>query len=126
MSREIEKAKWSLPCATAEVTFLTPEQGDRCAPASLTRQYMPHIVMQSPDIRHAKIDDDGIGREHYLGVCFLAAPQDVRCGMPVTVTLGLMYHPRVDYSEVVPGATFTIREGGRVVGYGRVIDRILD
>ncbi len=82
--------------------------------------------MQSPDIRHAVVDDDGLGREPYLGVCFLAAPQDVRPGVLVTVTLGLMYHPHVDYSEVLPGATFTIREGGRVVGYGQVIDRSLD
>ena len=56
--------------------------------------------------------------------CVLAAPQDVRPGVLVTVTLELMYHPRVCYSDVVPGATFTIREGGRVVGYGRVTDRV--
>ncbi len=105
MSRETEKAKSSQPFATAEVTFLTPEQGGRCAPPSLTRQYMPHIVVQSPDIRHAAVDDDGLCREPYLGVCFLAAPQDVKPGVLAAVTLGLMYHPHVDYSEVLPGAT---------------------
>ena len=124
MGGPIDEGKNSQPTATAEVVFLTPEQGGRCTPPLLTRQYRPHIVVQSPDIRHAKVDDDGIGREPYLGVCFLAAPQDVRFGVLVTVTLELMYHPLVSYSDVVPGATFTIREGGRVVGYGRVTDRV--
>jgi hypothetical protein len=87
---------------------------------------MPHIVVQSPDIRHAKVDEDGFCREPYLGVCFVAAPQDVRPGVLVTVTLELMYHPRVDHSDVVPGVAFTIREGGRVLRYGRVTDRSVD
>jgi hypothetical protein len=44
-------------------------------------------------------------------------------GETVGVTLDLMYHPRVDYGAVQPNATFTIREGGKVVGFGRPVAR---
>jgi hypothetical protein len=31
--------------------------------------------------------------------------------------------PRLAYEGVVPGATFTLREGSRIVGFGRVLAR---
>ena len=34
-----------------------------------------------------------------------------------------MYFPLIRYEDVVPGATFTVREGGRIVGFGRVESR---
>lgn len=111
------------PTVTAEVTFLTANEGGRRTAPVLTPQYRPHIVVQSPSIRHAVADDDAINREPYLGICFLDAPSDFRLGHSAAVILELMYHPRVDYSEIRPGATFPIREGGRVVGHGRVISR---
>ena len=37
--------------------------------------------------------------------------------------LELMYHPDLPYSDVQPGATFTVREGGRIVGHGVVLSR---
>lgn len=35
----------------------------------------------------------------------------------------LMYHPQVDCNSLVVGATFTVREGGRIVGHGVVVQR---
>lgn len=35
----------------------------------------------------------------------------------------LMYHPRVDYSEVASGAEFTVREGGKIVAHGMIKSR---
>jgi hypothetical protein len=32
----------------------------------------------------------------------------------------LMYYPQPEHESVVPGATFTIREGAKVVGHGQV------
>ncbi len=32
-----------------------------------------------------------------------------------------MYYPRVDYSALQTGVTFTVREGGRIVGHGVVV-----
>lgn len=37
--------------------------------------------------------------------------------------LRLMCHPRVDYNSLEVGATFTVLEGGSVVGHGVVLQR---
>ncbi len=39
---------------------------------------------------------------------------------PYLVELALIYNPHPAYESLVPGATFTIREGAKVVGYGQV------
>jgi len=59
-------------------------------------------------------------QETYLGVVFLSGPDKVELGEPVVAEVALMYYPHPGYDSVVPGATFTIREGPRVVGYGKV------
>lgn len=105
----------------AEVTFLSESDGGRRTLPALTPEYRPHIVVQSADVRIAIVDEDGSGREQYLGINFLAAAGPLRMNESAQVTLGLIYHPRVDYSELRAGAAFTIREGGRIVGYGTVI-----
>jgi hypothetical protein len=33
-----------------------------------------------------------------------------------------MYYPQAEHDSVVPAATFTIREGPKIVGYGLVKD----
>ncbi len=76
------------------------------------------------DVRHPKRDKDGVCHETYLGVCFTECDQECQLGQPVRVAMELMYHPRVDYSEVQPECTFTIREGGKIVGYGTVLSRV--
>lgn len=113
----------SLPIVQADVTFLTTAEGGRRTVPGLCREYRPHIVVQSPDVRHAEYDEHGHGCEHYLGVCFLATDHVCKLGNPVEVTMELMYHPHVDYSEVLSGSTFTIREGGKIVGFGTVLSR---
>ena len=40
-----------------------------------------------------------------------------------TVWMDLMYYPANRYERLQPGATFTIREGAKVVGYGKVLRR---
>lgn len=60
----------------------------------------------------------GHGIENYLGVEFTGRGEVLTAGEVHRVRLALMYHPEVDYCELRTGATFTIREGGRVVGYG--------
>ena len=63
MGRAVDEAKCSRLTATADMTFLPPEQGGRRTPPILTRQYMPHIVVQSSDIRHVKVGQEGFCRE---------------------------------------------------------------
>lgn len=111
------------PIIKAEVTFLPESEGGRKTKPFLTQNYMPHIVIQSHDSHEAIVDNNKISQEEYLGICFLEATTDYSFGETINVTLDLMYHPRVDYRAMQSDATFTIREGGKIVGHGRVIER---
>jgi hypothetical protein len=84
---------------------------------------MPHIVIGDPSQRLARIADGNVINERYLGVWFTKAPDELIPGESAEVTLCLMYWPEERYEEVVPGATFTLREGPHVVGFGHVLDR---
>lgn len=59
-----------------------------------------------------------------MGVHFTGGGERLQQGDEQKVTLVLMYFPEVDYSTLEAGATFTIREGGTVVGFG-VVDGIV-
>ena len=97
----------------AEITFLSEEQGGRHQPPVLNTPslYRPHLV---------------VGDGDYLGVMFLSAPEFVRASATFTAILALVYYPQVDYSALVPGAEFTVREGSQSVGHGRVIKRWIE
>jgi hypothetical protein len=93
-----------------ELTFLSKEDGGREHPPMPPwgrdgQWYMPHVVVD--------------GQTEYLGVRFLVCPE-VIAGQPGRFILALMYI-EVDYSSLVPGAQITLREGGRIIGKGTVI-----
>ena len=105
-----------------EITFLPPSEGGRTTPPVLVSgagTYRPHIVIGDPNQRRAITVGNEI-RETYLGVAFDSGPDNVRFGEPLEAEALLMYYPNPEYDSVVPGATFTIREGARVIGYGHV------
>ncbi|MFT3880592.1 MAG: Imm27 family immunity protein [Gemmatales bacterium] len=111
------------PSIRATLTFLSQEQGGRVHPPGLlTGQYMPHIVVQSSDVRSVKTVN-GVCVEKYLGVRILSTSVEVVPLAPFQCSMELMYHPHVDYSAVQETATFTVREGGKVIGYGAVLSR---
>jgi hypothetical protein len=58
-----------------------------------------------------------IGDEDYLGVSFVEGPERFDYGEPVRGVLRLDYFPDVNYDALRDGATFTVREGGRIVGH---------
>jgi translation elongation factor EF-Tu-like GTPase len=109
------------PTIEAEVTFLSPEDGGRAHQPDLSAGvYKPHLVVQPSDVRTAVIEG-GFCVEPYLGVAFISGPVQPTPGQPSRVTLLLGYHPEVDYGALRDGATFTVREGGKVVGFGQVL-----
>jgi translation elongation factor EF-Tu-like GTPase len=115
------------PVIEAEMTFLSKEQGGRSKPFPpnilKTKSYRPHIVIGDVNQREPIMDMiDGLKQilEKYLGVAFCDGPEDVPFDEPIMVKMVLMYFPELSYSEVVPGETFTLREGGSIVGYGQV------
>ncbi len=105
----------------AEITFLPESEGGRKAPpASLSGgRYMPHLVVGDPSQRQAIAIGNEI-QETYLGVAFLSGPEKVEPGESFLAELLLMYWPHPMYESLVPGATFTVREGAQVAGYGQV------
>jgi hypothetical protein len=83
-------------------------------------RYMPHVAVGHLEQREAKILGNTI-TEHCLGVLLADAPDEIPPGGSAEVTLRLMYWPGETYEQLVPGATFTIREGPRIIGFGRVL-----
>jgi translation elongation factor EF-Tu-like GTPase len=84
---------------------------------------MPHLVIQSADVRAPNVIDGNVTVDDYLGVRFLSAPSELMPDEPLDCEMELMYHPTVDYDAVQTGATFTLREGGKVIGFGVVTAR---
>jgi hypothetical protein len=107
-----------VPVVQAEVT-LFPElsHGRELLTAG---QYRPHIVI-GPQSQRVATRDGNVITEKYLGVMFVGGPDTISPGQSAEVSLALMYFPDVDYSEVRLGATFTIREGPFVVGFGAIL-----
>ncbi len=59
--------------------------------------------------------------ELYVGVAFVGGPEELKPGETAEVELAFMYYPNPMYDAVRTGATFTIREGPTIVGYGTVL-----
>jgi hypothetical protein len=81
---------------------------------------MPHIVVGDPSQREARISGN-VMTEKYLGVLVTEAPDELAPGGTAEVAMVLMYWPEEKYESVVRDATFTLREGPKVVGFGRVV-----
>jgi hypothetical protein len=111
-----------VPTIAARVTFLSPREGGRQFPAANHQEYRPHVVVGDPTQRKALTAKDGRTLiEEYLGVCFTGDGRKFLPGRTYDVTLKLIYHPQVNYDALTSNATFTIREGGTIVGFGKVL-----
>ena len=108
-----------VPTVRARVTLL-PELSHGRWPNR--GRYMPHIVMGDPNQREARIGRGNTINEHYLGVLVADAPDELLPGVTADVYFRLMYWPEEQYRGVVVGATFTIREGPNVVGFGEIVE----
>ncbi|WP_290474289.1 hypothetical protein [Leifsonia sp. 71-9] len=82
--------------------------GGRRSPVSLDRGYRPHLVVTDGDPLGVVIR--GVGRARL-------EPG----GDEVEVLVELPYD--IDYGALVPGATFSVREGPNVIGTGIVLRR---
>jgi hypothetical protein len=111
-----------VPLVEAEITFIPQSEGGRSTPPSLISangSYRPHIVVGDPDQRRAIMVGNEV-QETYLGIIFETGPLTVAFNKPLNAEFSLLYYPHPDYASVMPGATFTIREGAKIVGFGRV------
>lgn len=114
----------SQPKIIADIVMLTVCDGGRKRRIEIeaNSRYMPHLVIDDRTNRVARIDSSNQSTEHYMGVQFEPA---LSIADPTTGSgrypLRMMYYPRVDYSSLKTGATFTVREGGCIVGHGVVV-----
>jgi hypothetical protein len=109
------------PRIKAQITFLAESEGGRkVLPTNFSDgKYRPHVVVGDPNQRRALIVNN-VAQETYLGVAFVAGPSNVVPGQSFVAELALMYWPNVSYESLVADATFTIREGPHIVGFGSV------
>lgn len=109
------------PRITAKITFLPPSEGGReVLPMDWSGgQYRPCVVVVDPNQRKASLVNN-VAQENYLGVAFVGGSANVVAGQPFVAELALLYWPSVSYDALVPGVTFTLREGPHVVGFGTV------
>ena len=112
----------------AEITFLPKSEGGRSFPDGIFQnlQYRPHVVIGDPMQRKPIIADGNRLTELYLGIAFTDGPHKVELGQPMKTTMLLAYGPMVDDKAVVPDATFTLREGVRIIGYGKILKRWIE
>ncbi len=115
-----------------QLTLLSPNEGGRSTPlfaCAYGESYRPHIVLGDPNQRKAiVVERDGVRNwieEEYLGVAFFDGPKGdpLPTGEDMIVTMTLCYAPSPVYDKVQADATFTLREGGRVIGFGKIIRR---
>ena len=91
-------------------------------------KYRPHIVVgdRKQRVQRKKVildpqtiyECDG---EH-LGVVFSDVDREPKEGEEIIAELGFTDYPQVTYRDAVPGATFTLREGARIVGFGEILE----
>jgi hypothetical protein len=105
-----------------EMAFRSQDAGGRVSPPTPLAGYRPHIVIGDP-LQQGAIVVDGVGAEEYLGVQFLSGPDGMKADERFVARLLLPYWPDVDYGSAMPEATFTMREGGRIIGQGRITGR---
>ena len=72
------------------------------------------------DQKHALVTDKGVGTEDYLGVVFVAQDGPLQYEKELLAEVETVYSG-INYSSLKTGATFTIREGGSIVGNGKVL-----
>jgi hypothetical protein len=109
--------KSTFPVVRARVTLL-PEMKAPKYGASGT--YRPHLVLGPIEQRTAIVDGHSLV-ENYIGVALVGGPEMIYPGETAEVELALMYYPNSTYDGVRIGATFTVREGPCIVGFGTVL-----
>jgi hypothetical protein len=111
--------------ADASMTFLPPQESGRPNLGVLLTglRYRPHIVVGDPGQRTAIVAANNHLTEPLCPVAFSDGPSQIDANVPYPVTMMLTSWPHPYYDAAVPGATFTLREGGLIVAFGTITRR---
>jgi len=104
-----------------EVSFLTQAQGGRRTAANLSDgQYRTLVIAGS---RNELSEDEAMGRGQYklFGIGFTDGPEAALPGSTVTASVFPLLYPE-GMAELVAVGVFSVCEGRRIVGNGRVLD----
>jgi hypothetical protein len=110
-----------------EIVLLSKDEGGRSTPIlpiAYGGGYRPHIVLQPRNTREPKIEmRDGMRccEDPFISVAFWSGDAPIPIGSPFKTTLFLSYYPHEMYRGCVPGASFTLREGSKIIGNGEII-----
>lgn len=130
-----------VPLIECEVTFLSADEGGRATgmPSLSSGSYWPLMVIGDPNQRKAIITgamlpveyadgtkgeewSDNYCPEEHIGVRFEYGPHEAAIGKPFVTTLSVPFWSDTPlFRKINPEATFTLREGHRIVGFGKVI-----
>lgn len=112
------------PIVTAEIRFLTEREGGRRTAIDFASGviYRPHLVVQDRTIREVKKDGNR-STEYYVAMTFVKGPKDYRNGEAGSFRFYCPYGARPEHPDLNPGTEFTVREGGKIVAGGIVIEK---
>ena len=65
---------------------------------------------------------EGVIDEEYLGVQFRPCSVTLNPGETAQLNLDLIYYPSIKYESIEPNKGFTLRESGKIVGFGKVLN----
>lgn len=108
---------------TVKVKFFSSINGGRSIlPPDLLSSggYRPHLVVGNLDTKESTAALNNTIQEDYLGIVFISQEEVLIPEKEVIAKVKKVYCD-VDYSKLISGATFTIREGGSIVGNGCVL-----
>ena len=81
----------------------------------------PNVVIGDPNQRAALMKGNR-GLETYLGIQFVSGPTEYDLGQVVFATVNTIFDGP-EFEKLVPGVTFTMREGPKIIGWGSVLAR---
>jgi hypothetical protein len=105
-----------------EVTFLKPEHGGKSLRPNLSAGTYQTVIIAGRRDQLSEAERLGRGSASLFGVQFRDGPEVAELGHPHRVVIRSLVYP-AGIEEVANAGAFTVCEGTRVVGHGRVLGR---
>ena len=123
MKSTVEEIARRYQVVTAEIRFLTEEEGGRrtSIDMDIAALYRPHFVVQDQTTRKA-IMDGNAAVEPYIAMTFIDGPKEYRNGESGVFRFYCPYWMHPQHPALDAGTEFTIREGAKIVAGGTVIE----
>ena len=120
----LEQIEAEYQIVTANIRFLTENEGGRHTSIALSCNvpYRPHFVVQNRTIRKAIIEGNR-GTEPYIAMTFIDGPENYTNGDSGIFRFYCPYWTHPEHPDIITGTEFTIREGGKIVAGGTVIEK---